>query len=123
MSAPETDQLFDALLAAHPRSLQILRRVYLEALPRADFERLYGVTPAAADALLARALDDARLHGQTDALQAHRAQLLQRLDAAARAWATSPDRVRDERLRWLAIALVLALSAFFYWQQSQSGAP
>ena len=32
------DALFTALAAAHPRTVQILRRAYLEALPRAEFD-------------------------------------------------------------------------------------
>lgn len=103
--------------------MQIIRRAILEELPRERFEQLYGVTPASADALIARALEDAELTGQNDALHDHRVELLLKLDAAAKAWAASPDRVRDERLRQLAIVIVIALTAFFYWQQSHTASP
>lgn len=112
----DVDALFTALAAAHPRTVQILRRAYLEALPRAEFDALYGISSTSADALLARSLHDAKLEGQADALRAHREELLTRLDAAAKAWAESPDRTRDERLRQLAIVIVLALTAYFYWR-------
>jgi hypothetical protein len=117
------DALFQALTAAHPRSVQIIRRAFLEDLPREKFEQLYGITPAAADALIARALEDAKVTGQNDALRDHRVELLLKLDAAAKAWAASPDRLRDERLRQLAIIVVIALTAFFYWQQSHTASP
>ena len=118
-----SDALFTALSSAHPRSVQIIRRALLEDLPREKFEQLYGITPPAADALIARALEDAELTGQHDALREHRVELLLKLDAAAKAWAASPDRARDERLRQLAIIVVLALTAFFYWQQSHTASP
>lgn len=116
VTAVTVDALATALTAAHPRSVQLLRRAFLEPLPRAEFDALYGVSPAAGDALIARALEDAKLNGHEAALQEHRAELLARLDAAAKAWAASPDRVRDERLRQLAIVIVLALTAYFYWR-------
>jgi hypothetical protein len=117
------DALFTALAAAHPRTVQVLRRAFLEELAREKFEALYGISPSSADALIERSLADAKLTGQADALRAHRTELLARLDAAAKAWAASPDRVRDERLRQLAIVIVLALTAFFYWQQSHTASP
>ena len=117
------DALFSALIAAPPRTVQVIRRAILEDLPREKFEQLYGVTPASADALIARALEDAKLPGQNDALHDHRVELLLKLDAAAKAWAASPDRVRDDRLRQLAIVIVIALTAFFYWQQSHTASP
>ncbi len=112
----EAAALFERLSRAHPRSVQVLRRAFLDALPREDFEALYGVKPAAADALISRSLADAQLTGEEANLTEHREVLTKRLDDAARAWATSPDRARDEKLRWLAIAVVLALSAWFYWR-------
>lgn len=52
-----------------------------------------------------------------DRLTAHRVELTARLQHEAEAFARSPDRVRDERLRWVAIVVVLALTAYFYWRE------
>ncbi len=56
-------------------------------------------------------------------LRAHREALEAQLEAAARAWESSPARAREEWLRRAAIVLVLALSAFFYWREQHKPRP
>lgn len=51
------------------------------------------------------------------ALSEHREALKARLEQSAAQYTASPDRDRDEWLRRAAIVLVLALTAFFYWQE------
>lgn len=118
----QVDALFRTLSAAHPRTLQIVRRACLEDLSTEQFARLYGVTTDAAQTLISRALLEAGLIDSRDALGEHRAELRRRLDEAALAYARSPDRQREERLRQAAIVIVLALSAFFYWREASKPA-
>ncbi|MGV3622381.1 MAG: hypothetical protein ACO1OB_16305 [Archangium sp.] len=114
----QVDALVRTLAAAHPRTLQIVRRSCLENLTTEQFAELYGITPDAAQILVTRALFELGLIDDKEALVEHRAELLTRLDAAAADYAKSPDRVREERLRQLAIVVVLVLSAFFYWREA-----
>ncbi|PZR13568.1 MAG: hypothetical protein DI536_12530 [Archangium gephyra] len=114
----QVDALFRTLSAAHPRTLQIVRRACLENLTTEQLAQLYGITPDAAQILVTRALFELGLIDEKEALVAHRTELLTRLDAAALEYARSPDRVREERLRQLAIVVVLVLSAFFYWREA-----
>ena len=57
-----------------------------------------------------------------DQLTAHREAFKVRLDQSAAAFAASPDRMRDEWLRRIAIVVVLALTAFFYWREQTQAA-
>jgi hypothetical protein len=59
-----------------------------------------------------------RLHQLVRRLQASAEPLRQRLDEEARAFEESPDRARDEWLRRLAIAVIIALAAYFYWREA-----
>lgn len=117
------DALFRSLSTAPARSVQIVRRAVLEGMPLTELAQRYGISEAAAHELVERSLADAGLAGQRDALAAHRDVLRSKLDEAADAWAKSPDRVRDERLRQLAIVVVLALTAFFYWREANKPLP
>lgn len=56
-------------------------------------------------------------------LQANSEALQDRLKRSAAEFAASPDRGRDELLRYLAIALVIALTAFFYWREQNKPHP
>lgn len=114
----QVDALFRTLVATHPRTLQIVRRACLENLTTEQLSQLYGITPDATQTLVARALFDAELIDARESLTEHRVDLLTRLDAAAVEYAKSPDRIREERLRQLAIVVVLVLSAFFYWREA-----
>lgn len=58
-----------------------------------------------------------------DQLTRHRDELQVRLQQSAAAFAASPDRVRDEWLRRLAIVVVIALTAFFYWREQHQPHP
>ncbi len=119
----QLDALFRTLVDAPPRSLQIVRRALLEGLSTEHLASLYGITPEATLVLVDRALADAGLAESRSALVENRAELLKRLDTAAVEWAKSPDRQRDERLRQLAIVVVLALTAFFYWREANKPLP
>lgn len=119
----QADALFRTLSDAPPRSLQIVRRAFLEGLSTEQLASLYGITPEATLVLVDRALADTGLSESRTALVEHRTELIRRLDAAAIEWAKSPDRQRDERLRQLAIVVVLALTAFFYWREANKPLP
>lgn len=67
--------------------------------------------------------EGARARKLWDQLVEHREALTQKLDKAAAAYAASPDRDRDEWVRRLAIALVLALTAYFYWRDQTKPLP
>lgn len=58
-----------------------------------------------------------------DRLTGHRVELKARLEQSAAAFAASPDRQRDEWLRWAAIVLVLVLSAFFWVREQNKPLP
>ena len=58
-----------------------------------------------------------------DRLAQHREVLQVMLEKSATDFAASPDRQRDERLRRFAIAVVLALTAFFYWREQNKPHP
>lgn len=58
-----------------------------------------------------------------DQLTLHREALKVRLDQSAAAFAASPDRIRDEWLRRIAIVVVIALTAFFYWREQHKPRP
>ncbi|MFZ5443437.1 MAG: hypothetical protein ACOZQL_25745 [Myxococcota bacterium] len=142
----EVDALFRLLAHAPPRAAAIVRRAALEGTPPEALARLYDLGPAEAQVLLLRALVDVKSGGTLqlddaaeqqalaelfatprrgeygvffDALVTHRAALVERLEKAAADFAASPDRARDEWLRRLAIAVVLALTAYF-WHREQN---
>lgn len=56
-------------------------------------------------------------------LKAHREELKARLAKSAADYAASPDRDRDELFRRVAIVVVLALTAFFYWREQHKPLP
>jgi hypothetical protein len=139
----DVDELFQLLSAAPPRSLELVRRFALEGMPLEMLAGLYDVSPDEAKVLVFRALLDVESGGtrrvsdadEPGALQAmdaspllarlrgNREELLLRLREAAVAFANSPDRARDEWLRRIAIVLVLALTAFFYWRDENKPRP
>ena len=58
-----------------------------------------------------------------DQIAANRDELKLQLEKAAQEFAESPDRVRDEWLRRIAIVVVLALTAFFYVREQNKPHP
>ncbi len=58
-----------------------------------------------------------------DQLATHREELRARLAKSAAEYAASPDRDRDELYRRIAIVVVLALTAFFYWREANKPLP
>lgn len=138
----DVDALFRTLKTAPPRAAEIVTLVALDGVSLSELAARFGIDEVQARRLVARSIhaleaprgpqlsDDGELAladalfapaapGSTgratlDALRAHRAALRERLDQAARAWQESPDRRRDEWVRYVLIALVIALSAYFY---------
>lgn len=49
----------------------------------------------------------------------HRVELQKRLEQQAADFAASPDRVKEERWRYIAIVLIIALASYFYWREKQ----
>lgn len=82
--------------------------VEIEAMTRAD-------APSTGEGAEARQL--------WNRLVEHREGLKARLDKAAAEFAASPDRDRDEWLRRLAIVIVLALTAYFWWREQTKPLP
>ena len=136
----QVDALFRLLTEAPPRSAEIVRRVALDGLALEQVAQLFNVGLPEAEVLVFRALVDVRSGGSErvrdgaerdgvrerellELLKAHRAPLQARLAEAAQAYAASPDRNRDEWLRRLAIVVVLALTAFFYWREQHKPRP
>lgn len=78
--------------------------------------------PALADAVLGPVAPPEplaqKLRALIAALNAHADALRAALDEAAVAFEKSPDRTRDDWLRRLAIVVVLALTAYFYWREA-----
>lgn len=56
-------------------------------------------------------------------LERNAVELTAALAKAQAAYEASPDRKRDERVRYALIALVLALTAFFYWREENKPRP
>lgn len=149
----EVDALFRTLVSAPPRSAAIVKRVALEQVPLARVAELFGVDEPRARVLVFRAtvevmtgkpcaVPDAKEPAEVAALwggppaqegtQAkaflerltrNAAELTARLQKAQAEFEASPDRDRDELLRYALIALVLALTAFFYWQEKSKPLP
>lgn len=149
----EASALFRLLSHAPPRSAEVVKRVTLEGLPLAELAALYGVDGPRAEVLVFRAFLDVHSGGTAvlpDAeeatevraffsgagggtapplralrgqLEANREALRALLEQAAAEWERSPARGREEWLRRLAIVLVLALSAFFYWREQHKPRP
>jgi hypothetical protein len=149
----EVDALFRTLVSAPPRTAAIVRRVALEQAPLPRVAELFGVDEARARVLVFRAtievmtgrpcvVPDAQEAAEVDALwggpparegtQAkaflerlgrNAAELTARLQQAQADFEASPDRKRDELVRYALIALVLALTAFFYWQETHKPLP
>lgn len=139
----EVDALFRALKAAHPRSAEIVTRFALDEVPLPELAAIYALEPGPMALLVARSLVDVETGGRARPsdreeaeiaaglatsefvarLRTHRVALRAMLEASAQAWAASPDRVRDERIRFALIAIVVALSAFFYWREQNKPRP
>ena len=149
----EASALHRLLAQAPPRSAEVVKRVTLDGLDLAALAGLFGVDEERARVLVFRAFLDVHSGGAAavpDAeearelraffageagpvatplltlraqLEANRDALRARLEAAAKEWEASPAREREEWLRRLAIVLVLALSAFFYWREQHKPRP
>jgi|APLak6261675434_1056106.scaffolds.fasta_scaffold01440_4 hypothetical protein len=139
----EVDALFELLSHAPPRERALVQRVAFEGLSLEAVAQLYDVDLPRAKVLVFRALQTvagrAPLSDEAEAavidrpeseaaallarLKTHRVELQARLEKAAVAFAQSPDRVRDEWVRRLAIVVVLALTAFFYWREQNKPRP
>lgn len=149
----EVDALFRLLAAAPPRSAEIVKRVALAQRPFPELAALYGLDvphlerlvfrsfldvmsggtarvpderePAEIQAMLGQGpgTEGAEVRRLWDQLGAHRVALEDQLAKAAAAFEASPDRGRDEWLRRLAIVLVLALTAFFYFREKNKPHP
>jgi hypothetical protein len=145
--------LFELLQAAPARSAEIIKRFALDDLSIEALGELYGVDRTRAERLVfralrdvetggARALDDNTEAREVDALfgrasspvgdslraleadlRRERESVRRLLAEAALAWERSPARQREEWLRRLAIVVVLALSAFFYWREQNKPKP
>jgi hypothetical protein len=136
-------ELTQKLLSMPPRSAQVLGHRFVQGLDRDACAKLYGVTPEAWDVLLWRAardfeggpvrperFEDEQAHAATlraqledghalNELVAHRAEVQRLLDQAEAQAEASPERKRETTLRWVAIAVIAALSAYFYWRQQE----
>jgi hypothetical protein len=134
----DVDDLFTLLSDAPPRSLEIVKRFALEGMTLEQLAALYDVGVPEARVLVFRALLDVESGGTkrvrdadegelaspfVEKLRGNREALLLRLREAAVAFANSPDRTRDEWVRRLAIVVVLALTAFFYWRENSKPRP
>ena len=67
--------------------------------------------------------EGAEVRSLWDRLAQERVALTVMLEKSAVEFAASPDRQRDEWLRRLAIVVVLALTAFFYWREQHKPLP
>lgn len=81
----------------------------------AEVEVMLSAAPGSGEGAQARKLWD-RLTQSRDALKV-------KLDRAAAEHAASPDRDRDEWLRRIAIVMVLALTAYFWWREEHKPRP
>lgn len=145
--ALEVAQLLAALEAMPSRSAAILSVRCVKGVSRQGCADLYGISPAAFDALLLRAANDfaralavapmaespeaaAQLASALDAeagtpgfpalaaLRAHKEAIAAALvPPAAADVAASP---REKWLRRVAVIIVLLLTAYFYWQEKHS---
>lgn len=147
----EVDALFRLLTAAPPRSAQIVKRFALKGESLEALGTAFAVELPEAKVLVLRALLDVQSGGTArvsdadepalvaavfdDPASSHElAQLVSKLRSnagpldeklarAADDFERSPDRGRDEWLRRLAIALVIGLSAYFYWREQNKPRP
>jgi hypothetical protein len=116
----------DAVAAQFSLTPELGKRLVLRALLDVESGGTLRVPDADEPALAEAVLSDTvtptdplatRLHGLRTRLRDHAPALEKKLEAAAEAFEKSPDRARDEWLRRLAIVVVLALSAYFYWRE------
>ncbi len=140
---PET--LHAALASVPARDALVLRFRFLEGDSRETSALRYGLTPEIYDLLLERSARPflARLRGQSArvlpdaeeaaaaaalrdhtpaelvALAEHRDAVKALLIAAEAAAEKSPQRARENWLRRIGIVLILAATAYFYWQEQQ----
>lgn len=133
----EVETLFKLMVAAPPRAAAIVRRVAIDGVTLEALAKEFAVTPEQARVLLYRATREVQGLGPATAVEEAEAvvlgrpivlleqlrtwkdELATRLDQAAEDFARSPDRGRDEWLRKLALAVVIALTAYF-WQREQN---
>lgn len=126
-----------------PRLMQVLLRRFVEQRTRAEFATLYGLSLEHADLLVWKAARsfEAALAGRDEPgplpfeqeqasasamveanpvpitqLVEQREPLQRALHQAALEAEASPARAREEWLRRIAIAVVLALASYFYWR-------
>lgn len=134
-----------ALKATPPRSVHILSQRLLENRTAEACAALYGVSLSNWNILFFRAARDfeaaigsytlrgeeideatrlaAQLPPALSALEQHSAEIKKLLLEAQIAFEDSPAFQRQEWLRRIAIFAILALSAFFYWQQKRNEKP
>ncbi len=140
----EANALFRLLNEAPPRSAEIVKKVTLTDISVERLGELYGLDLPRTKILFFRALLDVlstgsiRLDDKTETaslaspltgellrvsqlqerLVFQREELKQMYANSAVQFENSPERVKEEWLRRVAIVLVLALTAFFYWRQN-----
>ena len=134
----EADALFRVLTAAPPRSREIVVTHAIDGVPLDALATRFGLELPALRRLVARSLhalhaprgpqlsdadeqvlaDALERDATLEALRRNKTEVRAKLNAAAEAWAASPDRARDERVRYVLIAVVIALSAWFYWREN-----
>lgn len=146
----ELDSLLRLLDDAPPRSAQVVRRYAIEGKSLEQLAGLYQVDLERAKVLVFRAFLDVQSGGTArlsdadevpriaaffdsaassdlralkERFTAHAAAVQQRIDQATEAFEQSPDRQRDEWFRRVAIVVVIALSAYFYWRESTKPRP
>ena len=128
--------LLERLLALHPRDLHVLRHVAFEGGSVTSLAAKYGLSEAAAQTLLSRALrslqglplaPDAEerpaeflaADGQLAALRDNQVALEAGLKQAELTAAQTPFRRHERVLRWIAIIVIVALSAYFWLQDRE----
>src|SRR5262249_33277367 len=145
MTPPE----LQAALARTPaRSAQLLSHRLLEAKSREDCAALYGLPLEAWDILFLRATRDferalgSRAPHSDDANEAaqaaqlsraltpelielsdHRDELRRLIEKAQADWESSPGHTLEIWARRIAIIVIIALTAYFYWREEQQKKP
>jgi hypothetical protein len=129
-------ELLERLLALHPRELHVLRHVAFENGSVESLAAKYAISNAAAQTLLSRALrsleglppsPDAEerpaaflaADGQLAALRENQVALEAGLKQAELQAAQTPWRRHERVLRWIAIIVIVVLSAYFWLQDRE----
>jgi hypothetical protein len=131
------DQLLTRLLALQPRFLQVLAHVAFEDGDVSSLAAKYAIGRPQAERLLSRALQSLEgspvVNDDNDSqvtvfiqqnktlleLRTHSAALKAGLSAAELREAQSPRRRYEPMLRWVAIVLIVGLSAYFWWKERE----